>query len=95
MEPSPLHASWCYTNIQKFITEVDKVMKEADAALDAYKIKHADLEFLEELGHGAFGTVFKGKLCSRTTAVSKRVEVAIKTVRTTKVTEDTIKEFMK
>ena len=68
---------------------MDKVMMDGGyTAMDAYHIRYSDLELLKELGHGAFGTVFHGRL-------RKTQDVAIKTVRATKVTEATVQEFMR
>merc|ERR1711871_221414 len=74
---------------------VQKVMADAGMNLQQYKILYDDLTILDhptkadekwELGQGAFGAGYKGMF--QGTAV-----VAIKTVRTTKVTTKVMEEF--
>ena len=64
---------------------IEKVMTEGGSVLDEYKIHHSQLEFELPLGEGTFGMVHSGQLHGEA--------VAIKTVRTTKVTEETIARF--
>ncbi len=63
-----------------------KIAKEGGSILHDYKIKHSALTFGDKLGEGGFGTVYRGKF--------NDMEVAIKTVRTTKVTEDVVRGFL-
>ena len=69
---------------------MDKVMAEQGSVLRPYEIPYQDLEFGEEdvLGAGAFGTVYKGMLRGKT-------DVAIKTMRISKITERELTNFKK
>ena len=59
---------------------------EGGSVLGRYRIRYADLALAEKIGEGGFGTVYKGTLHGERA-------VAVKTVRTSKVDEATIKAF--
>ena len=65
---------------------VDRNMKESSAVLEAFKINYADLSLGVRLGEGSFGTVYHGAFRGK--------ECAIKTVRVSKVTDETVKAFL-
>ena len=62
---------------------MDRVVNEGGSLLDQYRLKHADIALGEGIGEGSFGTVYKGVL-------KGKGAVAVKTVRTTRVTESSI-----
>ena len=66
---------------------VRNVMEEGGSLIGPYRLKHADLKIdrSRKLGEGSFGTVFLG--------FYKGTQVAVKTVRTTRVTESCLREF--
>ena len=66
---------------------VSKVMSEGGTVLDAVKLKWEEIAFEEPIGMGAFGTVYRAEY--------REMKVAVKTVRSTKVTEATLREFKK
>ena len=84
-------------------------MEEGGSVLDKYRIPYAELTIGIVLGEGSFGTVHKGELvegsgASRHAIADKELIadnktntliVAIKTVRTTKVTRSTVSAFMR
>ena len=73
-------------SLQRAQKEVDKAVGDAGEFLKQFMIKHAELKFEEELGHGAFGVVWMGTF--------RLQPVAIKTMRVTKVTPFHVREFM-
>ena len=72
--------------LQKAQREVDAAVGKSNELLKPYLLKHAELVFEEEIGHGSFGVVWRGRF--------KGDAVAIKTVRMTKITQATVREFM-
>ena len=84
-------------------------MEEGGSVLDKYRISYADLTIGIVLGEGSFGTVHKGELVEGSGASRHSITgtgmiahaeastliVAIKTVRTTKVTRSTVSAFMR
>ena len=62
-------------------------MEEEGSLLETLvkKIKHAELHFMGKLGEGSFGTVKKGRW--------KGQDVAIKTVRRTRISTTMLKKF--
>ena len=77
-------------------------MEEGGSVLDKYRISYASITIGRVLGEGSFGTVHEGELV-RGSGVSRHsitgkintLTVAIKTVRTTKVTKATVRAFMR
>ena len=65
---------------------VDQVVKESEELLQPYKIEFKELKFEVQIGQGAFGVVWRGDF--------RGSIVAIKTVRPTKVTKNTITDFL-
>ena len=65
---------------------VDRNVMEGGAALAAYKIRHSDLTIGVQLGEGSYGTVYHGTFHGN--------ECAVKTVRTTKVTDAIVQKFL-
>lgn len=72
---------------------VDRVVKEHHTAINHWCISFQTLTFEKQIGMGSFGIVWRGLMHQELQDGEKRV-VAIKTVRATKVTHDTIKSFM-
>ena len=65
---------------------IDRNLKDGGAALAAYKLRHAELTMGVQLGEGSFGTVYHGTF--------RGSEVAVKTVRTSRVTDKSVQEFI-
>ena len=76
-----------HTNAELAVAQsvVAQVMAEGGTALDQYKIKHTDLALGKPIGEGAFGTVYAAKL--------RGEAVAVKTIRSTKISKHTVKSF--
>ena len=74
---------------------VDAVMFEEDRRLEEHALQYSDLKLVRKpvLGEGAFGSVLSGTL--RLRPGYSTIEVAVKCVRSTKVTRQTIREFLK
>ena len=80
-------------NLEQSRELVAKIAAEGGSQLSQYKISYAALSFDEPvncLGEGSFGSVLKGVL----TQPSRTFVVAVKTVRTTKLKQSAVRDFM-
>ena len=64
---------------------VSKVMAEGGTALEQFHLKHSELTLNQPIGEGSFGTVYAAEL--------RGEKVAVKTVRSTAVSETTLQKF--